>query len=105
MTEQTVADKKAQLESALLDFPDEWDMVEELAEAFVDLVHFRPEPTLRELKPGEEPHSRFEIEGYSSAHVKWSDEHKKLKERYQKIETQIEKYRQAKNELARFGKK
>ena len=104
MEPQTVADRKAELEGALMGFPDEWDMVEELADAFVNLVHFRSRPELRRLADGEE-YSPFEKEGFAGALVQWTDEHKKLKDKFDKISTQMEEYKQAKEELVDFGKK
>lgn len=104
-TREQIEEKRSQLESALLEFPDPWDMVEEVAEAFVQLVSFRPEPSLRKLKPGEEPHSPLEITAYSEVHNKWADDYQAAKDKLHKAEVQLYKYGQAKRELAEFGKK
>ena len=104
MEEQTVKDKKRQLEDALLDFPDYWDMVQEIAEATVESVHYPPAPELRKLPPGEE-HSRIELEGYANAYSKWSKGNKAVRDRFNKAVTQMEKYKRARQDLAKFGKK
>lgn len=104
MEEQTVKDKKRQLEDALMGFPDYWDMVEEIAEATVDSVHYPPPPQLRELAPGEE-HSRLEKEGYVGAYSEWSKGNKAVRDRFNKAVAQMEKYKKAREELTSFGKK
>lgn len=103
-TREQIEEKRSQLESALLDFPDEWDMIEELADSFITWMHYRPEPELRKLAPGEEM-SMLEKQGFADAKIEWSKGHKPLKERYLKALQQIRKYKLAKQELTKFGKK
>lgn len=104
MEEQTVKDKKRQLEDALMGFPDYWDMVQEIAEATVESIHYPQQPQLRELAPGEE-RSKMEIEGYAGAFSKWSKGNKAVRDRFNKAMAMMEKYKKARQELATFGKK
>ena len=104
MEPQTVADKKADLESALMGFPDKWDMVETIADAFVNMVRFRPRPEMRKLAEGEE-YSSFEKEGFAGALVQWTDEHEKIKGKYESALKMMADYEKAKKELVDFGKR
>lgn len=101
----SIAGRKAELEGALMGFPDEWDMIEQIAGAFVKKVTFKPEPTMRKLKPEEEPHSPMEKEGYSRAWGEWYDEHRKIEEEYESALKMLAEWKKTKNELATFGKR